>query len=107
MDPSATEDTGPGAYNNELKSLSEDAANTLARSSKKQPAFGNTSAQRLLPFATAAVPGPGAYNWDTGKQKHVSDAGSAFKSESKRLDIEANTGDPGAYDPDLVTNLAA
>jgi len=79
----------------------------VQRYSKKKPAFGNTSSQRLLPFSCQATPGPGTYDWDSGKQKHVSDAGSAFRSESRRLEAEQTLGDPGAYDADQMTSLAA
>ena len=51
------------------------------------------------------MPGPGAYN-SLAKPHAVDGHASAFKSGSKRLDVEDGTGDPGAYDPDSKRNLA-
>merc|ERR1719240_2384273 len=51
------------------------------------------------------MPGPGAYE---AKSKRV-DAdghGSAFKSGSQRLQVEEQTGDPGAYNPNANRDLA-
>ena len=101
-----TEDIGPGAYDSEVNgSLFEDAKKTTAKASKKKVPFGASSEQRALPFVDSAVPGPGAY--DGQKQVHVPAAGSAFKSETKRLGLELDTGDPGAYDPFTMSELAA
>jgi len=96
---------GPGAYNAEaFGSLESDMKTLMARGSKKQPAFGATGPQRGLPFLSQAVPGPGSYDSDQPRQ--MSAAGSAFKSETKRLEVEGGKGDPGAYDPFAGQELA-
>merc|ERR1712178_415884 len=59
QEPSATEDVGPGAYNDEkIGSLVEDAELAVSRNSKKKPAFGATSIQRALPFQPTDTPAP-------------------------------------------------
>jgi len=61
-DPSMTEDVGPGAYDDDkIKSLANDAKEEAARSSKKKPAFGATSSQRVAPYSLAGTPAPGYY----------------------------------------------
>ena len=50
------------------------------------------------------MPGPGAY--EARKYADADGHSSAFKSGANRLQVEEETGDPGAYDPNANRDLA-
>merc|ERR1719230_972139 len=75
--------------------------------SRSNPGFGTRQPARELPYQKeqADMPGPGAYEMKA-KDARVDGHASAFKSGSHRLQVEEETGDPGAYDPNGNRDLA-
>ncbi|KAL1530103.1 hypothetical protein AB1Y20_001025 [Prymnesium parvum] len=102
------DEPGPGAYESAVVgSLAHDSEQAKKRSSKAKPAFGSTDAKRGVMYRESTSPGPGTYDWDKGKHRDVAGATAAFKSESQRLPLELESGDPGEYEPYATTTLAA
>merc|ERR1719473_818089 len=98
---------GPGTYESQAdRSLAASVAKSVERMSRSNPGFGSRQPARELPYQKeqADMPGPGAYDSkvDRSQEGHAS----AFKSGSHRLQVEEQTGDPGAYDPNANRDLA-
>ena len=97
------------------------AADSLARGKNKDPALRaqeHAEKRRQFHARKAGTPGPGSYSPASrgpgamaSSKKGGSTSGSAsFASKSKRSDftkVQEGQGDPGAYDPALVRNLAS
>lgn len=95
------------------------AADSLARGKHRDPsvrAQEHAEKRRQFEARKAGTPGPGAYSPARGAAKIEAAAkksgGStaSFASKSKRGDftkVQDSQGDPGAYDPALIKNLAA
>merc|ERR1740138_2042304 len=99
---------GPGSYEAHTDgSLAASVAKSVERMSRSNPGFGSRQPARELPYQKeqADMPGPGAYD-SKGKDARVDGHSSAFKSGSQRLQVEEETGDPGAYDPTANRDLA-
>ena len=88
-------------------SLAASIAKSVERMSRSNPGFGARQPARELPYQKeqADMPGPGAY--DARSQTGVDGHSSAFKSGSQRLQVEEQTGDPGAYDPNAHREISA
>merc|ERR1719453_875907 len=101
------ESVGPGRYMITEGSLAADAKRSMERASKVNPAFGSRVPQRALPFASAGqeTPGPGSYQAKIATPKAV--GSSAFRYGGDQLTAPAEQGDPGAYSPYDLTDLAA
>ena len=85
-------------------------ASQVSKSSRSNAGFGTKAQARELPYAKSLdeVPGPGTYRSGGSSVELQSGHGSAFKSESQRLQVEdADVGDPGAYDPYTSREMAA
>merc|ERR1719424_1627863 len=98
---------GPGTYESQNdRSLASSVAKSVERMSRSNPGFGSRQPARELPYQKeqADMPGPGAY--DSKLDRNVEGHASAFKSGSHRLQVEEQTGDPGAYDPTAGRDLA-
>jgi len=104
------DNVGPGLYDfGEF--MSTELERSISKMSRSGAGFGTKAVQRELPYGAAALghPGPGSYDEQAivagvDPNKRPS---SAFKSGSKRMDIEDETiGDPGSYDPYEATDLA-
>ena len=98
---------GPGTYEAQNdRSLAASVAKSVERMSRSNPGFGSRQPARELPYQKeqADMPGPGAY--DSKVERNQEGHASAFKSGSHRLQVEEQTGDPGAYDPNSNRDLA-
>ena len=98
---------GPGTYEAHADgSLAASVAKSVERMSRSNPGFGSRQPARELPYQKeqADMPGPGAYD-GKARDAHVDGHASAFKSGSHRLQVEEETGDPGAYDPNATATL--
>merc|ERR1719473_1538280 len=98
---------GPGTYESQTdRSLAASVAKSVERMSRSNPGFGSRQPARELPYQKeqADMPGPGAY--DSKVSRSEEGHASAFKSGSHRLQVEEQTGDPGAYDPTSNRDLA-
>ena len=99
---------GPGTYEGHVEgSLAASVAKSVERMSRSNPGFGSRQPARELPYQKeqADMPGPGAYE-SKGKDNRVDGHASSFKSGSQRLQVEDDSGDPGAYDPNGNRDLA-
>ena len=99
---------GPGTYDSHADgSLAAKVAKSVERMSRSNPGFGSRQPARELPYQKdqADMPGPGAYD-GKARDAHVDGHASAFKSGSHRLQVEEESGDPGAYDPSANRDLA-
>ena len=94
------------------------AADSLARGKHANPsvrAQEHAEKKRQFEARKVGTPGPGSYSPArpaSASSKKTSSAGStaSFASKSKRSDftkVQEGQGDPGAYDPALIKNLAA
>ena len=98
---------GPGTYEAHTdRSLAASVAKSVERMSRSNPGFGSRQPARELPYQKeqADMPGPGAY--DSKMERNQEGHASAFKSGMQRLQVEEQTGDPGAYDPNNNRDLA-
>ena len=98
---------GPGTYESQGdRSLAASVAKSVERMSRSNPGFGSRQPARELPYQKeqADMPGPGAY--DAKMKQNEEGHASAFKSGAQRLQVEEQTGDPGAYDPNANRDLA-
>ena len=80
------------------------SASARGQSPSERAAY-HASKVRLRESRKSATPGPGAYNVATPRSARGYNA--AFKSASRRLEVEEMTGDPGAYDAYSARDLAA
>merc|ERR1740130_237090 len=109
--PTTDDNLGPGSYD-QSASISADLAKSVQRMSRANPGFGSRTVQHELPFFAGASETPGAGSYDpqnpTGDlNSAVKRPSSAFKSASRRLEVEdQGQGDPGLYDPHSSRELA-